>query len=805
MELTLRKPRLDLFRLTFLASLVLLGISFLGFFLLQGTETGSIFLDVLSPIVDLLAAFLLLYAAITTAAQSKRLSIAWGVIALGTFFYALADASWAVLELVIKIEPFPSIADGFYLAYYPVFLVGVFLMQEKADDRRVWANKVIDIGIVILASFLGFWNFLIGPIIQSNIGLPGPEQAILVAYPVGDLVLFFALLLMIYNHSRQQDGRSLFLLAGSLLAVIITDAVYSYQTLLGIYSSGSIVDIGWVVSMLLSGLAGASQAVTVRSKRLSRSMPVIDRLLAWLRTYAPYLPYLWLVAAFVLLIYSGFVKLPMGFTGLSLTVGSIITLVLVRQVITLLENQDLNDRLRTTNRELEDEIAERERIEVQLSFDSLHDALTGLPNRTLFLDRLRQAIEFAKRGAVSKFAILFIDLDKFKVVNDSLGHLMGDQLLILVARKLAETLRSCDTIARFGGDEFEILLDISPQEKSVRLVVDKVLKAIQTPVRLEGHEVYVNGSVGIVMDLSGYTRAEDALRDADIAMYHAKGSGGGRYSFFNLQMRQNAYVRLEMENELRVGLKNSEFRLYYQPIYQLKERQLVGFEALIRWFHPDRGLLLPADFLPVAEETGLILPIGDWVLETACRQLNGWQAKYPFLDSACVNVNISGVQIAGDDFFQKVDGLLNKVSLPPGGLRLEITENTLINNYAVFGELFTKFQQIGVRLFIDDFGTGYSALGYLQHLPIDAIKIDRSFVSETARNPRGIKLVRGIISMAHELGLETIAEGIETDEQFSLLQSLDCRYGQGFLLCKPLEPEAVEALIASREALRASS
>jgi diguanylate cyclase (GGDEF)-like protein len=800
MEEPLHGRRTNLLRLAGYFSIAILGVILAAYFVLNESESRSAFLDIVSPIVDFLAALLLFTAAKITYRRSKHLSIAWGVIALSLLFYTLGDGYWAILELVFGREPFPSLADGFYLAYYPAFLIGVFLMQEKLTRRREWANKVIDAGIVILAASLGYWNFLIGPTIQTNIGLPFLEQAILLAYPTGDLVLFLALLVIIYNHSHEQDETSILLLAGSLLVIIITDSAYSYQSLLGTYASGGFLDLGWIVSMLLAGLAGASQLVSAISIKNKKRLPAADWILTWLREHNLYLPYIWLGGAFVLLIYSGLRKLPMGFLSLSLSVGGIVALVLIRQIITLYENRNLNTQLQSTNLELQNEIAERERIEVQLSYDSLHDTMTGLANRTLFLDRLGQAIEFAKRGAVSKFAVLFIDLDKFKIVNDSLGHLMGDQLLISIAHRLKESLRSCDTIARFGGDEFEILLDVAPDENSVRLVADKVLKVIQTPIRLEGHEVYINASMGIIMDLSGYSHAEDALRDADIAMYDAKALGGGYYIFFNVEMRHRAYVRLEMENEIRVGLKNNEFQLYYQPVFLLDSKHLIGFEALLRWLHPEQGVLTPDDFLPVAEESGLILPIGDWVLETSCLQLKAWKEKFRSLQTASISVNISGRQLSQADFYAKVVSSLKTSGLGAEELRLEITENMLINNFVIASEIFSKLREIGVQLQIDDFGTGYSALGYLQHLPISAIKIDKTFIGEMVKNMRGAKLVRAIVSMAHELGLETIAEGIETDEQLNALRSLFCRYGQGYLLSKPLEPVAVEMMLARLEA-----
>jgi len=309
--------------------------------------------------------------------------------------------------------------------------------------------------------------------------------------------------------------------------------------------------------------------------------------------------------------------------------------------------------------------------------------------------------------------------------------------------------------------------------------------------------VYITASIGVVSNLVGYKFAEDILRDADIAMYQAKASGKDRYEIFDVHMRTRAFSRLELENEIRMGLERDEFQLYYQPILSLESNHLAGFEALIRWLHPKRGLLLPAEFLSIAEESGLILPMGDWVLHEACGQLRRWQEKYPNLHNLSVNVNISSKQFLHPNFIEHIVRTLNDSGLKAEALKLEITEGVLISNYSTANEVFTKLQNLGVELQIDDFGTGYSALGYLQHFPINAIKIDRSFVNEMVKSRKSTELVRAIISIAREMGMETIAEGIETEKQLSELKGLLCSYGQGFLLSKPQDSVSTEKILAS--------
>jgi diguanylate cyclase (GGDEF)-like protein len=799
MEKTSLRLKPNSFYLACFFSILVLGISLAIVLLIADQQQRSILSDVISITVDVLTCTALFIAIKQYNVQTRRLARAWGTITLAMVFYTLGDITWGILEAGLKQQPFPSVADGFYLVYYPIFLIGVLLLPGNPSSTGEQINKALDIGIVMIAAILGFWNFLIGPSILSNIDQPWFVQLLLLAYPVGDLVLFGALLLIINNRTSIRNDYSLLFLAGSLIFTIITDSIFDYQSLLGIYISGGLLDIGWIMSSLLLGLAGINQITSIEFKKNTGEYAPDHKLLDKWRAIAPFLPYIWLVAAYILLINGGLKPLSMSFLSLSLGVGGIICLVLVRQVITLYENNKLNAQLKKSNLELQFEITEHNRIEEKLSYDALHDALTGLANRTLFLDRLRQAMGYAKRRAEYKFAVLFLDLDRFKVVNDSLGHLLGDQLLIMVARRLQESLRASDTIARFGGDEFEVLLDNTVDKDSVLVVAQKIKKVLHSPFKLERHEVYVTASIGIILNLVGYEFAEDILRDADIAMYQAKASGKDRYEIFDVHMRTRAFSRLELENEIRTGLEKGEFQLYYQPIISLESNRLAGFEAMIRWLHPKRGLLLPVEFLPVAEESGLILPMGDWVLNEACSQMKRWQEKYPNLQNISVNVNISSKQFSQPDFVGQVTRALQASGLKADALKLEIPEGVLISNYAVANEVFTKLQKLGVELQVGNFGTGYSALGYLQHFPINAIKIDRSFVNEMAKGRKSTELVRAIISMAREMGMETIAEGIETEKQLSELKGLLCGYGQGLLLARPLDTNSTEKVLANLE------
>ena len=797
------------FQLAIGIAILVLGADFAFTLIVKDGEARTIFSDVFSPIVDCLAVATLVKTTQQVRAKSKHLAAAWEIICLAVLSYTIADILWGILELGLRQEPFPSISDVFYLAYYPLLLIGVLLLPVTTTTSEEKINRALDIGIVLVAGTLGYWIFLLEPMTVSNSSLPLLNQIILLAYPVGDLVLFCGLLLIINNLSEQFNPLTVLLLTASLVTTILTDSIYTYQVLQGTYSSGSLLDIGYMASVVFIGIAGPAQWVQGRPKHKAENAPRQQKLHDKFGAVGQYIPYLWLVAAYILLIREERLSLPLNFLALAVGVAGIIGLVIFRQILTLNQNKRLNGRLQETmgrlqteaaklekaNSDLVNEVAERKVIEEKLSHDALHDAMTGLANRALFIDRLGQAIEYIKRRSDYSFAVLFIDLDQFKVVNDSLGHLTGDQLLISVSKRLRKCLRSSDTVARFGGDEFAVLLEITGDSISALVVAEKVLGMLKSPFELAGHTVHITASIGVVKDLTGYANPEAVLRDADIAMYQAKGMGKACFAVFNAEMRTQAYSRLMLENELREGIKNHEFQLFYQPILSIESNELFGLESLIRWFHPERGILLPADFLPLAEETGLILSLGGWTIREACLQLKKWQQKYPELHDLSINVNIGNRQFSQPEFISEVLEALNASGLEANFLHLEITENTLIQNYDTATGIFTRLKEIGVELEIDDFGSGYSALGYLQHFPINTIKIDKSFIKDLGTNQRGTEVIRAIISMARELGMNTIAEGIETEIQLSELRNLSCNLVQGFHLSRPLDKDAMEKLL----------
>jgi diguanylate cyclase (GGDEF)-like protein len=442
------------------------------------------------------------------------------------------------------------------------------------------------------------------------------------------------------------------------------------------------------------------------------------------------------------------------------------------------------------------DITKRKQMEEQLQHQALHDPLTDLPNRILFTDRLRHALARAERRQQC-LSVMFMDLDNFKVINDSLGHETGDKLLVIASKRIRSVLRPEDTVARLGGDEFVFLLEDTDLDGASR-IAERILELLRRPFFLGGRELFIMASIGIAVGDGSGKRSADLLRDADLAMYRAKHSGKARYAVFEETMNAQALERLELEHGLRRAVERNEFVVHYQPEVSLANRKIVGFEALARWEHPENGLMLPEQFVSLAEETGLIVPIGEAVLEAACRQATEWREQRPS-DPPAVCVNLSARQFRELGLTKSIARIIDSTGLEPSSLFLEVTESTAMRDALATAAALEELQTLGVRTILDDFGTGYSSLSYLERFPVEYIKIDHSFVGGLGEYPGAEMLVSAIISLAHALGHKVIAEGVETEEQFEQLREMGCDLAQGHLISEPLSAEGVADLLAAAQ------
>ena len=443
-------------------------------------------------------------------------------------------------------------------------------------------------------------------------------------------------------------------------------------------------------------------------------------------------------------------------------------------------------------------LAQARAAEKQMRHDTHHDALTGLPNRALFMERVVRTMERARKDESYLFAVLFLDLDRFKNVNDSLGHSVGDLLLVEIAHRLRSCVHPTDTVARLGGDEFTVLLESLEDPENAMEVAGRLQKELETPIKIGQHELYTTVSVGIVANASHRKRPEDLLRDADTAMYRAKENGRARYEVFKTEMRNRVTSILNLETDLRRGVQREEFEAFYQPIVSLKSGEVSSFEALVRWRHPEQGLLKPPKFIHLAEEIGLIGPIGDFMIWEACREIAFLRGKFPDHRPLGVSVNLSAAQLVQPGFVKGLCRVLRETGLDGRGLQLEITESAVMQDVRLAARTVLELRKLGVKVHLDDFGTGYSSLGLLHRLGVDALKIDKSFVTLMGAGDEKAEIVQAVTTLAHSLGMDAVAEGMETSGQLAHLRSIGCDYGQGFYFSKAVDARGAEEILASR-------
>jgi diguanylate cyclase (GGDEF)-like protein/PAS domain S-box-containing protein len=865
--------------------------------------------------------------------SSGRPRAAWALVGSGLAMWAFAEATWSTYELLLDREtPFPSMADVGYLGAIPLVCAGIVLL---ASPSRLLARTrtALDAVAIVFALTVLVWHGILLPT-YSDSEATAIEKIIGGAYPLGDLVLFFGLLVVLSNNRRGRAGAVVAVFAAGLGLFTLADLAFAYLELNEGYSSGSVVDFGWTFGYLLMGYAAALHA----EWRPGYAVQLEERRPAPVWRQA--MPLGLVAAMFGFLVAVGSRASLVQDVPSLVIAGIVLTAVLARQIVVLYDNAALQAALASAgelleakvqgrtaalagaNKRLRLEIAGRNRAEQTLSeseekyrdlveniseviysldregrvvyvspvvkelggydpadvvgrsfvefihpddlpslaesyqrtvsgrlepsefriltksgefrwvrtssrpaldgerivglravlmditerrlaenriqYLAHHDGLTGLPNRTLLADRLTMALAERRRDG-NKLAVMFLDLDRFKLVNDTAGHLVGDRVLQGVAERLTTIVREGDTVARLGGDEFTVLLPAVSCLKEAREVADRILERLRRPWVLAGHEFHVAASMGIAMYPEDGQDGETLLRSADTAMYHAKDLGRDNLQVFTAAMDAHVQNRVRLEQSLRQALQREEFAVYYQPQVSTDTGRIVGMEALVRWRHPERGIVYPDEFIPVAEETGLILPLGEWVLRTACAQNKAFQEIG--LAPLRVAVNLSSRQFQDVGLVSLVASVLKETGLSPHHLELEITEGTAMRDMEFTVKVLNELRGMGISVSIDDFGTGYSSLAYMKTLPVDAVKIDRCFVQDATVNSSDAAIVGSILVLARTLGLRVVAEGVETREQLTVLNGHQCREAQGYLFGEAVPAKVFQEMLAKGQAL----
>jgi len=799
--------------------LILVGLQVILLYSIQDEWAKQAVNDFLPAVASSLAAVSLAYGAYWTAKKRPQLHQAWIFLAAGGFFWAAGDLIYAVLEVIIKQSAFPSIADAFYLLMFPAFLVGILLFPGKNQAQAENLQLILDVSIVMIATGLLFWSLLIGPVLDSS-HANLLSSVVSIAYPVGDFILLWALAILVFRSVPDQPDPPLVFLMVGFLVTIVMDIIYSNNVITATLGGSDVINTLFTVSSIGLMLAGLNQA-QIFSPQTSQGKPAHLYLSKTLRRLRIGLPYVWLVCAYLALLIVRFLPSVLSSTATLIWVGIIIALVIYRQIIMIQENYRLAKRMSVSNAMLEQRVAERTRAlsranqellhemaerqrveqtlrerEAKLSQFALHDTLTGLPNRSLLLEHLDLAMKRMRREPGYHFAIFFLDIDGFKVINDSLGHLAGDQLLVQVSQRLRGCVREVDTVARLGGDEFVVMVNGHRENEDAIRAVERVQEALRAHFDLSGNRVFLTASIGVVYANLDYQQPADILRDADLAMYEAKRQGKARYAVFIPELHARAVDRMVIENDLRHAIDHDELIVHYQPVISLETGQITGFEALLRWRNPEHDLVPPSQFIPIAENSGLIVPITEWILREACRQARRWQDQFPCNPPLTVSVNLSGRLFAQPVFPYMVENILAETGLSPRSLILEITESVIAEDAEAVARILNHWRKMGLRTHMDDFGTGYSSLSCLHQFPIDALKIDRVFVSRI--NPQGenTEVIRTIVALARQMKMEVIAEGIETDIQFNYLKEVGCQSGQGYFISEPLPSEEIVNLLA---------
>ncbi|MDQ0253038.1 diguanylate cyclase (GGDEF)-like protein [Evansella vedderi] len=710
----------------------------------------------------------------------------WLFLGLGILCYLLGILIWSFLQFVMQVEADSSILPKtFFVFQNGFYFVALLLMMNVMKHNNLLTIRfVFDILIVMSVATTFIWFFIMNPLIQNR---ENPISFVDFLYPILDLGVLAGVLSLIIVSKTIFTKATSFLLVSGLLVQVIADLHFSYLTATNIYSVGSLSEPLWILSLFILGLAGVYHK-PVSDRKHGESTGAKTKGMAFLKHSFPYAGVI-LLSIYVIsqIQYNKTILL-----GLFLS----ILLVILRQVFTLLDNDKLVNDLNNLNEELEIKVKERtdRLVETVNKMEHLayHDVVTGLPNRRYIERRLTHAIKNTNLTREKKMAFLLLDLDRFKQINDSLGHSSGDLLLKEVGTRLGKAMRPNEIVCRIGGDEFAILMENATMEKIERKA-ETILSALRKGYKITGVDLHVTPSIGISFYPEHGEDFEALMMKSDTAMYKVKENGKNHYRIYNETM--DIEPQLTLENSLRKGLEKNEFELYYQPQVSLDNGKFTGVEALLRWNSRSQGFVPPSDFIPIAEETGLIIPIGEWVFREVCKQSVKWEKQgYKGLRVA---VNLSSLQFQQRDFVESLESILTETKANPDNIELEITESIAMGTIECTIAKLTRLKEIGFHIAIDDFGTGYSSLQYMSNFPIDRLKIDRSFISRLNTNDKNDSIVKLIVMIAKGLNFKVIAEGVEKESQMEFLQSIGCDEIQGYLISKP-EPLSVTTQMLSQ-------
>lgn len=769
------------------ASAVLLMLYTLGYFIWVMTFHGSHASRVLiSDILQILPPIFVFSTLLTGYLKNKlHQDKFWLLITFGCGSYLLSQSLWNYYEIARGIYNPAFSAAAFLWAFTTLSYITALASKIKQKKSGQWGKYFfIDTMIIMCIAVAVIWQFSIGPALSNISGKDNLSELIYLAYPAGNLIcLFLSINLYFSLVPEDTERRPLYIICLSFLVMFVANSIYSHMSLIGVYASGSLMDPLWALYIMLLGLAG-KEYYQLSEDKINK--PVSSFTVSYPPRLFLILPFISVVFLFGLMLYF---KTPVVWFCSALS----ISLITLRHALIIIQNKELITTLGQLNNSLEAKVADRTQELYSMAF---YDQLTGLPNRRMFEDSLKKAVSKAKRSK-SALALIFLDLDRFKTINDNFGHSMGDLMLKEVAMRIKSCVNREWLISRQGGDEFAIIAEGYADEQELARLAEQILKQMIKPINLLDQNLHSSCSIGIAIHSSNNENPETLMRYADAAMYYSKEKGKNTYQFYTYELDKSISKKLELETELSKALESDQFLIYYQPQVDTLNGCIIGAEALLRWKHPEYGFISPGEFIPVAEESGIIVELGLWVLRNACAQAKRWHDEgYTGLK---VGVNIAPAQIQQENFVGLVSAVLKETGLKPEFLDLEITESASFQNEAEVIQKLNELKRIGVQISIDDFGTGYSSLSYLNKLPVDTLKIAQQFVRNIKNDMTNMAIISSIIAVAQSLKLKVIAEGVEENFQYNFLKTHNCFEMQGYIFSKPVPLQEFYRLIEEKE------